>query len=56
MDRIQKALDKAKEQQTRENEVVLTNTSKVAKTKAEDPLKAPISGISYSQTRVIKPS
>ncbi|PCJ30682.1 MAG: exopolysaccharide biosynthesis protein [Gammaproteobacteria bacterium] len=56
MDRIQKALDKAKEQQTRENDLDLTNTVKVVKTKAEDPLKVPISGISYSQTRVIKPS
>lgn len=57
MDRIQKALDKAKANYSEQ----LIKTSPVTipeyvETKVEDPLKSPITNIAYKQTKVIKSS
>lgn len=56
MDRIQKALEKAKQRHAQKPEPVkeepIKPDNKVSKT--EDPLVAPIESISYSQTKVVK--
>lgn len=62
MDRIQKALDKAKQRYTGQPQnLVNKNESKVGKkpsaiSNAEDPLVAPIESINYSQTKVVNVS
>ncbi len=53
MDRIQKALDKAKAKHTEQARVVVPEAKNDKNTKlAADPLKSPIENISYQQTRV----
>ena len=55
MDRIQKALDKAKAKHSEQVPVTKPIATKEKSTRqVEDPLKAPISNISYSQTRVVE--
>ena len=57
MDRIQKALDKAKARHSEQAAVGLSDAKK-EKTSSllEDPLKSPIDNISYQQTRVVETS
>ncbi len=55
MDRIQKALDKAKAKHSEQARVVASEAKKEKITQpVEDPLKLPIDNISYQQTRVVE--
>lgn len=55
MDRIQKALEKAKQRHAQKPEPIRVEPTKVENSvsQAEDPLAAPIESISYSQTKVV---
>ena len=55
MDRIQKALEKAKQRHAQKPEPIRVEPTKAEKSvsQAEDPLAAPIESISYSQTKVV---
>ncbi|WP_439503619.1 P-loop NTPase [Methylophaga sp.] len=55
MDRIQKALEKAKQRHAQKPEPIRVEPTKAEKSvsQAEDPLGAPIESISYSQTKVV---
>ncbi|AUZ84317.1 polysaccharide biosynthesis tyrosine autokinase [Methylophaga nitratireducenticrescens] len=55
MDRIQKALEKAKQRHAQKPEPVTVDPTKSESSvsQAEDPLAAPIESISYSQTKVV---
>ena len=55
MDRIQKALDKAKEKHS-EQGVPTVAHSQYVKSTVDDPLKAPITDIAYKQTKVVHSS
>jgi protein-tyrosine kinase len=57
MDRIQKALDKAKAKHI-EGDISSSPATQAeyVRVKAEDPLKSPIADIAYRQTKVVKPS
>lgn len=55
MDRIQKALDKAKEKHS-EQGVPTVAHSRYVKSTVDDPLKAPITDIAYKQTKVVHSS
>jgi thiamine pyrophosphate-dependent acetolactate synthase large subunit-like protein len=55
MDRIQKALDKAKAKHSEQARVVSPEAKKEKISQpVEDPLKLPIDNISYQQTRVVE--